>query len=687
MKKILVIMAIFTTALLAGCGENTITCGEGTIADGNTCILDDGTGSVTITIPSDVSLTFTVGDMLPDLTTYFVVNDVVIDGSMITHTLVLDSDNKITTAGSYTATVTVEGVSKTVTITVEEQTTGTVAVTLAANKTLSFYVGDTMPDLLSYFMVTGATPDVSMITHNIALTGNVMTSAGTYTIDIDVSGVTKSVTITVMVDTSNDTIQLVPNSNLSFNLGDTLPDFSTYFTVSGVTVDNSMIEHSILLDAANTMTTTGVFSVTITAGGTSKTVSITVSDPSATIDDFIVIGFADIYAVPDKQVVFNIGDTMPNFLTYFVAYDGVNYVEITPDLVLHDLLLNANNQMIQAGTYHVTVEMNVIGVVRTRSIELTVTPPGGASVESIGSTGWEIVNPNYTDADLFDSWMVPNGDVVITNENGAVEIQVNTVGMNFWDVLFAQPGKTFEKGYTYEVTYRLKTGLAAGRDVVLFVESSQGAPKLLQEQVSLSTTYQDFTFTFDTLSNTTTGMVGVFIGANLPGAHPGAIIFDSVVITRTGEPIADVNFEDLPNQDFTNSDIAGWGLEGQVTLSHDVAGYLVANVAGLTGNFWDDNIQFGGFLITAGTEYTVSYTIKTDVVTGRDVSFFIENTDAGYAKYFENVETLTTEFQTFTYTFTPDADNDDTKIGIFLGAMDNAFVGNVIVDSITITVE
>ncbi|BCR35805.1 carbohydrate binding domain-containing protein [Mariniplasma anaerobium] len=480
-------------------------------------------------------------------------------------------------------------------------------------------------------------------------------------------------------------IELVTGSQLSFEVGSTLPDFSTYFELEGTVIDNSMIEHTLLLGADNTMTTPGVFSVTITIGNDSKTISIIVTDSAIDYSDIITEGQAGIYLIPSKETDFIVGDYMPDFLSYFIAYDGENYVSITPDKVLHNLLLSADNRMIQAGTYKAWVDLTIGGTAYYQEVNIAVTPVGGATVESIGQTGWEIINPEFTDANWFDAWMVPSGDVAITNTDGEIDIQINTIGMNFWDILFAQPGKTFEKGYTYEVTYSMKTGLTAGRDVVVFVEPSQGAAKLLEEQVSLTTVYQDFTFTFQTTTNTTSGVVGVFLGANLPGAHPGVVMIDSIVITRTGELQEEVNFIDLPNQEFTSSDISLWATEGNVVLAHNASGYLEADVSAFTGAFYQENLQQGGYFIEAGKTYTIVFIIKTDITLGRDVTFFVEDTNAGYVKYFEETETLTTVFQTFTYTFTPTVDNDDTKIGIFLGDMDNSAIGLVIIDSIVIT--
>ena len=181
-------------------------------------------------------------------------------------------------------------------------------------------------------------------------------------------------------------------------------------------------------------------------------------------------------------------------------------------------------------------------------------------------------------------------------------------------------------------------------------------------------------------------MIGVFLGANLPGANPGSVIIDSIVLTSTGEKLENVMFTDFPNQTFTSSDISNQNPERNVVLTHNANGYLEANVSAYTGLFYQENIQLGGFYVTACVTYQVSFTVKTSIVGGRDVTFFVENTDAGYVKYFEITESITGAFQTFTYTFTPTQDNDYTKVGIFLGDMENAGLGIITIDSIIITV-
>lgn len=145
--------------------------------------------------------------------------------------------------------------------------------------------------------------------------------------------------------------------------------------------------------------------------------------------------------------------------------------------------------------------------------------------------------------------------------------------------------------------------------------------------------------------------------------------------------------ETLANTDFNDSDLSSWVTEGNVELSHDPEGYLVANVTTFTGDFYQENITLGNISTTENHTYTISFTVKTDILEGRNVQFFLEDTDMAYFKYFMETETLTTEFQTFTYTFVAINNNDDTTIGLFLGNMVNSALGSVIIDSIEIIKE
>ena len=165
----------------------------------------------------------------------------------------------------------------------------------------------------------------------------------------------------------------------------------------------------------------------------------------------------------------------------------------------------------------------------------------------------------------------------------------------------------------------------------------------------------------------------------------GILAREERTITWVIDPNSVDTLADMRNQEFTDADISDWVIEGTLVLTHDPAGYLVVEVSALGGDPWSQNIGNINHIILPGTEYEVSYTLKTAYAEGRDVTFFVEDVNNGYSKYFEETRTLTNEFQTFTFTFTPDAFNDDTKLGIFLGNTSNPMIGTVIIDSITIT--
>ena len=149
------------------------------------------------------------------------------------------------------------------------------------------------------------------------------------------------------------------------------------------------------------------------------------------------------------------------------------------------------------------------------------------------------------------------------------------------------------------------------------------------------------------------------------------------------------NAYEVVNGDFINAPAEPWFFIGGWMVNQpdsiwmqefdaiifDVTDAALAERAVWDGAFWQPKV-----FTEAGYTYTVTYTLRTDEVNGRDVIVFLEDTDNNYIKFIEDTVTLTTEYQTFTYTYEATVDNNDTKVGIFF-AND---VGTVIIDSILI---
>jgi hypothetical protein len=146
---------------------------------------------------------------------------------------------------------------------------------------------------------------------------------------------------------------------------------------------------------------------------------------------------------------------------------------------------------------------------------------------------------------------------------------------------------------------------------------------------------------------------------------------------------------EVVNGDFLNAPaepwffIGGWMVNDPDSIwmpEYDAIIFDVTDAALAERNIWDGAFWQPKVYTEAGFTYTVSFTLRTDEVDGREVILFLEDTDNNYAKMFQETVTLGLEYQTFTYTYEALVDNNDTKVGLFF-AND---VGTVIIDSILI---
>jgi hypothetical protein len=278
---------------------------------------------------------------------------------------------------------------------------------------------------------------------------------------------------------------------------------------------------------------------------------------------------------------------------------------------------------------------------------------------------------------IVPTWEGFGGTTLVENVDGSVAITYDITTEWWWDFSAQHLNLEFD-GSTFNAIDFTFTGVA-GQNYLFKVEYQGGA-----KEYGMAATGAEDVLTLDLTDLTEEQLSSinkVIVFANGQGqVGTVTVAYATTTIVPSTDTLAD-----MPNQDFTDTDISGWGTEGTLTLSHDAAGYLVVNVTELGANPWSQNLGFSNQKVISGNTYEVTFVIKTEFAAGRDVTFFAEDTDNGYAKYFETTETLTDSFQTFTFSFTPTANNSDTKLGIFVGNTSNAVIGNVIIDSITIT--
>jgi hypothetical protein len=145
---------------------------------------------------------------------------------------------------------------------------------------------------------------------------------------------------------------------------------------------------------------------------------------------------------------------------------------------------------------------------------------------------------------------------------------------------------------------------------------------------------------------------------------------------------------DLVNQDFAgtlSSDWTKWQEGGAVDFSI-VDGALSMNVTAVhASNTYDPKVLLGNINFVTGTEYTVSLKAKSTVA--RDIKINIGRSldaDPWFVAYKTDAETisLTTEMQTFTFTFTC---NDTGNLpGLFIFELGAGALATITVDDILI---
>lgn len=301
----------------------------------------------------------------------------------------------------------------------------------------------------------------------------------------------------------------------------------------------------------------------------------------------------------------------------------------------------------------------------------------------IDPTGLEsVANVDFTDS--ITGWATEGSVTLSHDAAGYLVANVSAFSGAFYQENVQLGDMVTEKDFTYTVTFVVKTDVEAGRNVMFFLEDTDNAyAKFFEETVTLTTEFQSFTYTYVATTNNSDTKIGLFLG-DMENAALGNVIIDSITVVKEAG-LQGNKFEDLANADFTDSDISAWGTEGNVALSHNAEGYLVIDVTGLTGNFWEENITYRDLIVETWVKYTVEVVIRGDV--SRDVILFAEDTDNAYAKYADVTHTVTTEWTTITLQFTPTETNADTTLGLFFGTMENSELGQFEIDSITIIAE
>lgn len=135
----------------------------------------------------------------------------------------------------------------------------------------------------------------------------------------------------------------------------------------------------------------------------------------------------------------------------------------------------------------------------------------------------------------------------------------------------------------------------------------------------------------------------------------------------------------LTNGDFSNG-LTGWlfAANGTTSSASVSNGEAVINITTAGTNAWEPQFVKDGFALISGQQYTVSFQARA--ATNRNIQLFVNTGPNNYASFFTQSVPLTTAMQTFTYTFTANANDDNARIDFNCGGN----TANVIIDNVSI---
>ncbi len=258
------------------------------------------------------------------------------------------------------------------------------------------------------------------------------------------------------------------------------------------------------------------------------------------------------------------------------------------------------------------------------------------------------------------------GAISLDVVSGELVADVSALGESNWAVQLFQEGIVLVPGTTYTITFDAKSSVERDINLVLITDVEN------RQTFNLTTGMSTYTYTFTYNGTATTGKIDFEFGAISASSVAAVITLDNIAMTDGTNPVTIVNggFDE----------VIGWG-----TWSHDSASTielvgqeLVVNVASTGSNNYDVQLFQNDIELVEGATYTIVFSVKADVA--RDIIYKIMT--PGYNVRTEQTVSVTTDWQTFSFTFTYDGTDPLGQINFELGAINGATAGTVTFDNI-----
>ncbi|NIK23544.1 carbohydrate binding domain-containing protein [Paenibacillus lupini] len=313
------------------------------------------------------------------------------------------------------------------------------------------------------------------------------------------------------------------------------------------------------------------------------------------------------------------------------------------------------------------------------------------------NTLWVDMSPNIVlNGDFvtdLSSWNLTPGEPASMSRSSEGELVAELPGtsQNWWDYTLQQSNVNMVKGKTYRLEFDASASSLKNMQVVVSQSSGEFA-KYLEQTASLGADQAHFAYDFTMGSDSDPASVLVF-GLGNPAASEGAnsVAIDHIMLyevngsAETGGQPLNVNL--LQNGGFT-SGTEGWfsytAAPGQLAIAAN-NNRLEASIGSVGDNAWDRQVIQEGFAIQQGSKYQFTFKAKANTARKLGIGIGWVDVPAGYAwhGYFGQQVDLTTEEQTFTFTFdVTDGSYDPSRISFDMG---NIAGGNAGDTTITIS--
>ncbi|QLY39533.1 DUF5011 domain-containing protein [Hujiaoplasma nucleasis] len=339
-----------------------------------------------------------------------------------------------------------------------------------------------------------------------------------------------------------------------------------------------------------------------------------------------------------------------------------------------------------AGTYTVTYTVsdaagNEVTATRTITVVELIFNPSTEVVDGTFTTTTEIIaevqdeNNNYADITDPEIWYhyVADWDGAAASASivdGAAQFNITASGNNTWGVMLKQRGIALVQGETYKVSFTASSNV--DRDIMVTL----GA--IYTETFNLTSTPTTFSFMFTYEGANTIDAKLEFLLGKTTNFAASLVTIDDVELSvlQQNDLVVNDNFNNIGWSTWAQD----WGAVGGIDIQV-INGELVADVTSVSEAFWSVQLFQEGIVLVPGTEYTITFDAKASVA--RDMNLVLIDANA---VEFRQVFNLTTDMETYTFTFTYDGTATSGKIDFELGNISEASVPAVVTfDNITMS--